>query len=139
MSDPVETAIQIERLARNIYPNRAPGEIQPLQWAILRFVNRTTDGPRGIRRIAAHLGLTTAPVSRAAATLEKRGLLKIRRNPRDARAVIVELTRHGQEVLEGDPILALAEAIDVTMGPQVPLLYENLTAITDKLERVLRP
>ena len=101
----------IEKLVRDIYKSRAPGEIQPLQWSILRFLERAETGQRTVGWISRYLGLTPAPVSRALNTLSKRGLVASEPNPEDARSRMIWLTPLGKRTVAQDPLLELAKKL----------------------------
>lgn len=104
-------ALLIEKIIRETYASARSSDIQPLQWSILRYVERTPAQDCAASRIAAYLGLTHAPVVRAVKTLVKRGLIKQERNPRDARSNILSLTELGYETLTADPILKVVERL----------------------------
>ena len=108
MKAEVAAAVLIEQMIRDAYSDRAPGQMRPLQWSILRCLARTDPAVKSQSWIARFLGITAAPVSRAVHTLERRGLVVLRRRPEDARQTEVVLTDEGHATLGEDPILKIA-------------------------------
>ncbi len=104
-------ALLIEKIVRETYASARSKDIQPLQWSILRYVGRAAEQECTVIRIAAYLGLTHAPVVRAAKTLVKRGLIDQKPNPLDARSNILSLTEMGYESLATDPILGVVDRL----------------------------
>lgn len=104
-------AILIEKIVRETYTKRSSTAIQPLQWSILRYLQRTPDAQCTMSMLANFLGLTHGPVVRAISTLVKRGLVEQTANLQDARSKTLTLTKAGQEALKFDPILGIASRI----------------------------
>lgn len=104
-------------MVRAAYGTRPSGEVQPLQWAILRYLNAAPRNRRTMSFISRHLEMTHAPVGRAIHTLVNRKLVRQIDHPQDARSKIVLLTPSGVEMLKNDPLLNLAERFDV-LSPQ---------------------
>lgn len=104
-------AVLVERVAETLYRSKGPGEIQPLQWAILRCLSRY--GETGLTQswIAKYLGLTHAPVSRAVSTLTKRGLIEQQVQDSDGRSKILILSISGQDQMQYDPLKKLANTM----------------------------
>lgn len=109
----VAAAILMEKIVRDVYSNKGSREVQPLQWSILRYLERATANSSDLTSIARFLGLTLSPVSRAVQTLERRGLVTKRPDPQSGRAVVVSLSSEGLATLEADPILKIAKKINV--------------------------
>ena len=109
----VAAAILMEKIVRDVYSNKGSREVQPLQWSILRYLERASANSSDLTSIARFLGLTLSPVSRAVQTLEKRGLVTKRPDPQSGRAVVVSLSNEGRATLEADPILKIAKKINV--------------------------
>ncbi|WP_052700917.1 MarR family winged helix-turn-helix transcriptional regulator [Loktanella sp. S4079] len=105
-------AILIEKIVRETYTKRSSTAIQPLQWSILRYLQRTPDAQCTMSMLASFLGLTHGPVVRAISTLVKRGLVEQIANLQDARSKTLKLTPAGHDALESDPILGIASRID---------------------------
>ncbi|WP_162791963.1 MarR family winged helix-turn-helix transcriptional regulator [Pseudosulfitobacter sp. DSM 107133] len=105
-------AVLLERMIRDTYSARHSSEIQPLQWSILRYLARTPEDQRQLRRIAPFLNLTPAPVARAITTLAQRGLVTQSVSAADSRIKTITLTNLGLEALLEDPIVDVAARID---------------------------
>ena len=90
-------AVLLERLIRDSYGPRRSSDIQPLQWAILRHLERCGAERTNLSAVTQGVGLTLSPVSRAVSTLADRGLVKRVSNPENAREVLVTLTPLGHE------------------------------------------
>lgn len=108
----VAAAVLLERMIRDTYTARHSSEIQPLQWSILRYLARTPEDQRQLRRIAPFLNLTPAPVARAITTLAQRGLVTQSVSATDSRIKTVTLTKSGLEALLEDPIVDVAARIE---------------------------
>lgn len=129
------TALLIEKIARNMYQNRAPGEMLPLQWSILRSFERSEAGISTVSWIAKHLGLTHAPISRAVSTLVGRDLIAARPDSTDGRKTNLCLTDKGREVLLSDPILVIATLLDRVDESDYAGLSRALEALLIGMER----
>ena len=111
MERSVAAALLMERAVRNIYEDKSSSAIQPLQWAILRYMASAATSDARVATIAKYLGLHHAPVSRAVATLVKRGLIEKQPGRSDLRTAPFELTLKGRDLLKVDPILKIASQI----------------------------
>ena len=100
-----------EQVARAIYRERGPFVLQPAQWPVLRYLGIAGEKARTASGIAAFLGVELSTATRAAAALERRGLVSSKKNPDDRRAVIYDLTDVGAEKLGEDPLQELAHAL----------------------------
>lgn len=100
-----------EQVARAIYEDRGPNALHPAQWSALRFFGRAGGEARTVTGLARFLGVTLGPASRAASSLERRGLIASKRNPADGRSVLFDLTPLGAENLRNDPLQRLATAL----------------------------
>lgn len=108
----IAAAVLLERLIRDTYTARHSSEIQPLQWSILRYLARTSEDQRQLRRIAPFLNLTPSPVARAIITLAQRGLVTQSVSKVDSRIKTITLTQLGLEALTQDPIVTVASQIE---------------------------
>ena len=122
-----------EQVVRATYDKRGPSELQPAQWSALRFFQRAGKGARTVSGLAAYLGVTMGPASRAARALERNGLLVSERNPDDARSVIFTLTPDGIARLRDDPLIRLVRALGNLDAPE----QEALSQIVLKLSKSL--
>lgn len=104
-------AQMLEATARAVYDVRGPREMHPGQWSVLRFLADATENLSDVNGVAAHLGVTQGPASRAIAALEAKGLVVGIVQESDRRKRRINLTATGQALLKNDPILRLENAI----------------------------
>jgi DNA-binding MarR family transcriptional regulator len=134
---PAEKAIALgvilEKLVRSLYPSRAPGALQPLQWSMLRYFAQCSPERATIGLAARFVGLNHAPVSRTVQTLISKGLLVQQTNPEDRRGKSYRLTTEGQTTLECDPLLNLRNATSVLSVDDLEKFERNLRQITLEL------
>ena len=107
----IAAALLMESIVRQAYSERRSSAIQPLQWSILRYLSTTNDVTRELKSICSYVGVTTAPVSRAVSTLEKKGMVTRGEHPTSKRSVLITITEKGLAALDDDPILKIAERI----------------------------
>lgn len=107
----IASVVLLERFVRDIYPTKHSSAIQPLQWSILRYLERMPVERCEPRWIAKFLGLTRAPVTRAIATLERHDYVHQITNGDDARTKTIALTPLGSSTLASDPILDAVKQI----------------------------
>lgn len=107
------SAVLLEKIVRGAYEKRRSSEVQPLQWSIMRYLSMADDNRRTIVWIASFLGMTHAPIVRAVKTLQRRNYVQLEINPADGRSRIVRLSPEGVQQLKADPLLAVAERIDM--------------------------
>ncbi len=110
-SSELAAAILLEKIVRDAYDKKKSGEVQPLQWSILRYLRRVPTERATLGWLARFLNITHAPVSRAIKTLVKKGFVTQSQNPTDARSQFLILTESGKAALQNDPILGVAQRI----------------------------
>lgn len=110
-------------------------ELTLVQWRALVLVGRG-DGLR-VGEIAARTATSPPSMSRIIRRLERRGLVRMDRDVRDRRAILVSLTPEGRRI-RGAVIAVrhglLQEALDGTLGTMPSDLPAGLAAIADALE-----
>jgi DNA-binding MarR family transcriptional regulator len=106
----------------------APWDITPAQLRALRVLSH--HGPLRLSGLSDHLRIAARSTTEVADALESRGLVRRRPDPRDRRATLVELTEHGESVLE---------AIRAARGSETERVFGRLSE-TDQahLARILR-
>ena len=132
--DSLEIAELLEHSARRIYKERGPRAIHPGQWAVLRFLASAKDHQRDLNGVAAHIGITPAPASRALTSLEDKGLIKGEVRQDDRRKRRMSLTAKGQETLLNDPILRLAKILETLPEEHRRTLHLSLNSIFESLQ-----
>ena len=87
----------------------APYGLRVSQYAVLGRLQ--ADGPRGIQALADALVMDRTTLGRALRPLERDGLVRLARDPADARQCRLTLTTHGRERLaQARPAWATAQA-----------------------------
>jgi len=125
----IALATLIEQTARNIYDQRGPAHLHPVQWSALRYFQRANSQVRTVAGLARYLGVTLGPASRTVSALKKNGLIGLLPNPKDARSSLINLTDDGRAALAQDPILRLARSLEQTTDADLDGLGLLLAAV----------
>jgi DNA-binding MarR family transcriptional regulator len=125
----------LEALTRDIVSREFTRDLNPAQWAALRFVNRANSSARSVTAFARARRTTTGTATRTVAALVHKGYLRRIPSTEDRRYDRLELTAKGDEALRADPLLEVAAAIGGLPGKQRRALLEALLA----LQRVVAP
>jgi DNA-binding MarR family transcriptional regulator len=106
----------------------APWDISPSHLRALRTLGH--NGALHMSALSDRLHIAPRSVTEVVDALEDRGLVARRPDPADRRATLVELTRHGDEVLG---------AIRAARGLEAERVFDQLSAADrDHLARILR-
>ena len=105
-----------------------PWEITPAQLRALRVLKH--HGPLRLSELSDHLRIAARSTTEVVDALESRGLVRRQPDPGDRRATLVELTEHGESVLD---------AIRAARGTEAERVFDRLSQ-TDRahLARILR-
>lgn len=104
-----DTVALLERLARLMRSAEHDSELNPAQWATLRYLarcNRFSDAPTAL---ADYLAATKGTISQTINTLEKKGYIEKAKRTGEGRSITLTLTDRGRAVLHQDPLWNLAE------------------------------
>jgi len=123
------TAQLLEATARAVYDQRGPKAIHPGQWAVLRFLAEAESSNRTVGGVAAALGVTHAPASRAISALQRKRLVDVKVSEADRRVRELRLTARAEELLKDDPIRRLTAAIEALDRSQALTLEGVLRTI----------
>lgn len=123
-------AALIERIGRLSHTSSHADGLLPVQWEILRYLDRANRFSCTPAAVTAYLGLTKGTVSQSLNTLEARGLLRKQVDPKDRRGRRLSLSAKGRLLLRRDP---LAESIAAIDG----LTKKSQTALADSLQAML--
>ena len=123
----------LEQVARDIYPERGPRAVHPVQWSSLRYFGRAGSQARTVSGLGKYLGVTLGPASRAAAALVRRGFITPKPNPDDRRSSLFDLTDEGREQLTHDPLFRLAYAISSVGDEEEATLSRMLLKISENM------
>jgi DNA-binding MarR family transcriptional regulator len=126
-------AVLLEQVARNIYPERAPTDMHPGQWAALRYFARANKEACTVAGLARYLGVTAGPSSRAITALERKGLVVETADPRDRRVRRIQVSAAGHDLLQADPILRAAALLSELPSGQIHALAEGLGVLQMRL------
>ncbi|MDW3221702.1 MAG: helix-turn-helix domain-containing protein [Paracoccaceae bacterium] len=129
----IATAVLMETIVRSAYGPQASGDIQPLQWSILRYIRSNPRSHCTMSLIRKSLGKTHAPVVRAIQTLVNRGFVAQMENPRDGRSKMLLLTEAGIESLRNDPLLKIVECLDALPQNELRNLKKSITKMAHVL------
>jgi DNA-binding MarR family transcriptional regulator len=128
-----EIASLINRLDRLMRYADAREGLNPAQWETLRYLasaNRFSQTPSAL---AAYLNSTRGTISQTLMTLEKNDYVERQVNERDARSLLVSITKKGTKALNGDPQMALADAIESASGDRLGDVLHCLRGTLSKL------
>ena len=118
-------ALLLEQSARLIYDQRHPNDLHAVQWSALRYFSRAGERARNVAGLSRYLGVTSAPASRTAASLLKRGLVSVSPSPDDSRSRVYDLTAAGTEMLKQDPINRVSDLL-VGLSPEEQALLARV-------------
>lgn len=130
MTDNDKAIILIERLGQLISSEAHAAGLQPVQWAVLRYMERANRFSRTAAAVTAYLGHTKGTVSQTLRALEAKGLLRKQVDGCDRRVNRLELTSKGKQFLKKDPLSGSAWSLQ-------GLSEKHRKAVTDGLEALL--
>lgn len=119
----------LEALSRDIVSRGFTGDLNPAQWAALRFVARANPSARSVTAFARAHRTTTGTATRTVAALVRKGYLLRSPSIEDRRYGHLALTMKGEEALHVDPLREVATAIGALPGGQRRALLEALWAL----------
>lgn len=110
--------------------------LKPAQWEALRYVARANRYSRSPSALASFLGATKGTISQTLITLEGKGYVQRTRGPSDGRAVRLELTPAGHDLLERDPLSRIETVAATTLEDDTrDNLIGMLGKVIDGLQR----
>lgn len=122
----------IDRIGRFTRGQQFVDGLSPAQWESLRYVSRANRYSCNPSALAAFLGATKGTVSQTLIALESKGYLRRVRGSPDRRAVRLNLTPAGEELLRRDPL----DLVDASIAGT--LLPSETSVLVDSLSRLLR-
>jgi DNA-binding MarR family transcriptional regulator len=128
-SEALHAALLIDRLDRLARFEAEASDLNPAQWEALRYFARANRFSRTPAALAAYLASTRGTISRTLASLEAKGYVQRSASTRDGRSVEFALTEKAETALAGDPLLALAAAMEAALGNATGALCEQLEAV----------
>jgi DNA-binding MarR family transcriptional regulator len=121
----------IEQVGKACYNLGYTPGLNPAQWAALRYFHESTTDRRTVTGFANFQGTTKGTASQTVAALVRKGFLRRVADKNDRRVHRLVLTPEGEELIERDPLKALAAAVE-QLGEQ------ERWALAVNMERVLR-
>lgn len=128
--DDEHIAALIERIGRIVHTDSHAEGLLPVQWEILRYLDRANRFSRAPAALTSYLGLTKGTVSQSLSTLEARGLVKKQVDPKDRRGRQLSLTAKGRRLLRRDPLVETVAAIE-------SLSKETRQSVASGLQQIL--
>jgi len=125
----------LDRLALYQRSRQQSAGLNPAQWEALRYLSRANRYSRSPTALTAFLGATKGTVSQTLLALERKRLLSRRPEPRDRRAVRVELTAGGINRLASDPLVEVVTAAGRLAPDSQRSLAQGLTELLMALQR----
>lgn len=131
MTETADHVVQLlERLGRQIVNDGHHQGLKPVQWEVLRFLDRANRFSRSPTALTTYLGSTKGTVSQTLMALERKGWVRKQPLARDKRSVELQLTAAGRELLTHDPLSRLEGAVD-------PIASEQRVELEAMLRRIL--
>ena len=125
----------LEQTTRAIYECRGPKAIHAGQWAVLRYLSKAGRQARTVGGVAAYLGVTHAPASRAVAALARKQLVVVRADAEDRRIRRIDLTLAGKVLLDQDPFHRLIRAIETLSAEKQREFAATLESLHGRLAK----
>ncbi len=125
-----------ERLIRMVETLSFKSNMNPTQWAALRYFNEANKSSRTVRDFAKHNATTKGTASRTTGLLVEKGLL-IREDEAYIGPLLVvtfTITKAGKQLLESDPLLTLAASIESLPAAERGNLVEILDSLSADME-----
>ncbi|MDR3436864.1 MarR family transcriptional regulator [Telmatospirillum sp.] len=123
-------AALVEQLGRQVQNLCFTKELAPVQWSALRYFAKAGPSARTVSGLAAYTGVNASSASRTIQLLLGKGLVRIETDLGDCRIRVVTLSRAGVDLVERDPLRALATALNT-------LDDTERTSLRDLLEKLL--
>ena len=101
----------LSRLSRLINHEGHAEGLKPAQWDALRYLAQANRFSRSPGALTAYLGATKGTISQTLMSLEKKGLVTKTQDPKDKRAVGLELTSTGKSFADQDALQPFQEVL----------------------------
>lgn len=115
----LKTAELLERLGQILRADEQRGELNPVQWMALRYLqnaNRFSCTPIALSR---YLSMTRGTISQTMIALERKGYVIKQAGELDKRSLKLGLTEKGLSALKEDPIQNMAHNISSALGKEL--------------------
>ncbi|MCC7016999.1 MAG: MarR family transcriptional regulator [Rhodospirillales bacterium] len=128
-------AALLERLARLGRAGRFRRGLNPAQEDALNYLAVANRYSRNPSALADFLGSTRGTVSQTLIALERKGLIARRADPRDGRAIALELTREGRILVDSGEETPVATAVRGLSGANQAVLAGLLAEVLAEAQR----
>jgi DNA-binding MarR family transcriptional regulator len=115
-----------EQVARRIHSQGYAADLFPAQWAAIRYLDAAPPQFRTAIDLARFQGLASGAVARTVRTLISKGLLVKAGTIGRGRAEQLDLTDKGLELLAGDPLREVAQALEALSRNERESLAQGL-------------
>ena len=109
------------------------GDLSGSEYEVLVPLSESPEGALTSRELLCALGWERSRLSHLLSRMEKRGMLRRRPSPRDARGLLVELTDHGRRMITAAAPAHLAMVREAFIDRLSPEEMRTLVAITSKV------
>ncbi len=113
----------IEQLSRIVESRAVSNGLNPAQWAALRYIAQANEAARDIGAFSRYHLTTPSSASQTISALVGKGFV-VKKAGADSRRRTLDLTLRGRRLLDHDPILHLARAIQTLSDDQLFLMAE---------------
>lgn len=124
--DAQATAGLLERIGRLLATDAHSSGLAPVQWEVLRYLDRANEFSRSSAALTAYLGSTKGTVSQTIKALEQRGLVTNQPSKQDRRKNRLSLTSRGTKLLLDDPMTAWSRALSALPEAEQQRFHETL-------------
>jgi len=131
---PAKITNLINRLGRTIHCLQFAQGLNPAQWEALRYLARANRYSRTPSALAEYLQTTKGTASQTLKSLESKGYVRRVAVPHDRRAVRIDVTDSGTNILRRDPLKCL-EASAGALGDDLEAARRALGRLAAAIER----
>jgi DNA-binding MarR family transcriptional regulator len=124
----------IQHVSRSLAADIRGQQLNPAQWAALRYLAHANEGARQVGAFAKFHLTTPSSASQTIGSLVSKGLVA-KRTTDDGRRWTLNLTNKGRRALEQDPIVKLFDAIMILPEEKVQVLAEAMQQIVQQMAK----
>lgn len=129
------TAGLLERIGRLLATDAHSSGLAPVQWEVLRYLDRANEFSRSSAALTAYLGSTKGTVSQTVKALEQRGLVTNQPSKQDRRRNRLSLTATGKKLLLDDPMMVWPRALSALPETEQQRFHQTLEKLVrDRLQ-----
>lgn len=125
----------VDRLSRIAHSLQFAEGLNPAQWEALRYVARANRNSCSPGALADFMGSTKGTVSQTLKALETKGLIERHRKPGDRRAVQINVTQEGRDLLSKDPLGRIHDALSPFDEAEQLKIVSGMQGLLDIVQR----